>query len=106
MPGSCPGGSIAQLTWMKACRLRGGGVVDGAGRRLVTRTLRAGQQHEVRVGGVAGDRFAQRPNRGTVTEQRAFHSAPRVREELLRNRQLARELRVPRLELPSQPLQR
>ena len=83
-----------------------GRVVNRAGRRLVTRTLGARQQHEVRVGGTAGDRFAQRANRGTVTEQRPFHSTPRVREELLRHRQLARELRVPRLELSTQPLKR
>ena len=83
-----------------------GRVVNRAGRRLVTRALRACQQHEVRVGGAAGDRFAQRANRWAVTEQRPFRSTPRVREEFLRNRQLARELRVPRLELSTQPLKR
>ena len=78
--------------------------MDGASCCLVPRTLRAGQQQDFRVGGVSCDRFAQRPDRGAVAEQRAFYPAARVRQELLRHRQLARELRVPGLELPSQPL--
>ena len=54
---------------------------------------------DIGVGGVPVDRFAQCPNGGAVAKQRAFHAAPRVRQKLLRHRQLTRELRVPRLEL-------
>ena len=59
----------------------------------------------LRVRGVVGNRLAQRPNRGAVAEQRAIHAPPRVGEEFLRDGQLARELCVPCLELPPQPLQ-
>ncbi len=81
-------------------------MVDGACHCFMATTLKAGQQHQFGVRGVAFDRFSQRPNRGAVAKQRSFHASPRVGEELLRHPQLARELRVPRLELPSQPLHR
>ena len=80
--------------------------MDGASHCLMATTLEAAQQHHFGVRGVAFDRFSQRPNRGAVAEQRSFHASPRVGEELLRHSQLSRELRVPRLELPAQALQR
>ena len=80
-------------------------VVDRAGGRLVASALRSRQQQDIRVRRVSCHRFPQRADHGAVAEQRAFHPAPRIHQQFLRDAQLARELRVPGLELPPQPLE-
>jgi hypothetical protein len=104
MPASCPGGQHGAVDVNEGVAAARRFVVNGAGGRFVPGALRPRQQQDVRVGGVSCDRFAQRPDRGTVAERRALHAAARVRQELAGDGELARELRVPGLELPSQAL--
>jgi hypothetical protein len=52
------------------------------------------------------DGFPQRADGGAVAEQRPFDAPARVGQQLLRHRQLAREVGVPGFELPAQALQR